>query len=171
MCSERRTMMKKLLALVLVLGMAGVASAGFLVTAPDEVMTGDAFQIIIGGAFAEVPASGITGGVYGDINAEAGEAMQAAGNLAFVAFYPDFGGWDFNIGDLEDNNPDNQPGDGEWIVFNFRAPDVEGMLNFGIYDYGVSFSAPIAEVAVNVIPEPMTLGLLGLGALFLRRRK
>ena len=33
------------------------------------------------------------------------------------------------------------------------------------------FNVPVASVAVNIIPEPMTILLLGLGGLFLRRRR
>jgi len=33
------------------------------------------------------------------------------------------------------------------------------------------YTVPVASVAVNVVPEPMTIILLGLGALFLRRCK
>lgn len=33
------------------------------------------------------------------------------------------------------------------------------------------FVVPVASVTLNVVPEPMTILLLGLGALFLRRRK
>ena len=33
------------------------------------------------------------------------------------------------------------------------------------------YSVPAASVAVNVVPEPMTILLLGLGGLFLRRRR
>lgn len=33
------------------------------------------------------------------------------------------------------------------------------------------FDVPVASVGVNVVPEPMTIMLLGLGALLLRRRK
>lgn len=33
------------------------------------------------------------------------------------------------------------------------------------------FVVPMASVSVNVVPEPMTVILLGLGALFLRRRR
>ncbi len=33
------------------------------------------------------------------------------------------------------------------------------------------FDIPVASVNVNIVPEPMTILLLGLGALFLRRRR
>jgi len=33
------------------------------------------------------------------------------------------------------------------------------------------FSVPVASVGVNVVPEPMTILLIGLGGLFLRRRR
>ncbi len=33
------------------------------------------------------------------------------------------------------------------------------------------FNIPVASTTVNVVPEPMTIMLLGLGALFLRRRR
>ena len=33
------------------------------------------------------------------------------------------------------------------------------------------YSVPVASVALNVVPEPMTILLLGLGGLFLRRRR
>jgi hypothetical protein len=38
-----------------------------------------------------------------------------------------------------------------------------------IYDYGVSVVIPVGKM--NLIPEPMTIMLLGLGGLLLRRRK
>jgi len=162
--------MKKLLALVLVLGMAGVASAGFLVTGPDrDLMPGEAFQLVVSGMAADV-GGGIAGGIYGPVDAESADVMVAAGNLGGVNYYPAYGGWDFVVGDVEDGNPDNNLADGDWIVFNF-AGQPEGQYSFDVYDYGVSYSDPVSSVAVNVIPEPMTLGLLGLGALFLRRRK
>ncbi|MBN1817309.1 MAG: PEP-CTERM sorting domain-containing protein [Sedimentisphaerales bacterium] len=163
-------MMKKLLALVLVLGMAGIASAGFVVTGPDrDLMPGEAFQLIVSGMVADVGA-GLSGGIYGPVDAESADVLVAAGNLGSVNYYPEYGGWDFVVGDVPDASNENNPADGNWIIFNF-APAPEGEHFFDIYDYGFSFSEPITSVRVNVIPEPMTLGLLGLGALFLRRRK
>jgi hypothetical protein len=49
-------------------------------------------------------------------------------------------------------------------------------LDGAAYEFGASTAGfgsgvvPIDAVTLNVIPEPMTLGLLGLGGLFLRRR-
>jgi len=164
--------MKKLLTLMLVLGMAGVASAGFTVTAPEEVMAGEAFDVVISGLWADV-GGGITGGVYGDIMPVSGAAEVAAGNLGKAIPVPSWGGYDFIVGDVEDGDDTNDPGDGNWIVLSYVASDVVGTVHeLGIYDYAVSAVDPIGTALVEVIiPEPMTIGLLGLGALFLRRRK
>lgn len=162
--------MKKLLVLTLVLGAAGIASAGFQVTAPAQVGLNEDFQIVIYGALADMAAP-ISGGVYGNLMAKGGAKTQAAGNLGAVIEYPEYGGWDFIIGDIDDGNPGNQPAGGDWITFMFTAPGQETTIELGVFDYAVSFDTPVYNLRIPVIPEPMTLGLLSLGALFLRRRK
>jgi len=163
--------MKKLLVLTLVLGAAGIASAGFQVTAPAQVLVNEEFRVVISGALADMAAP-IQGGVYGNLMAMGGSKTQAAGNLAAVLEVPDYGGWDFVIGDIDDGNPGNQPAGGDWITFLFRAPDQLGsIVELDVFDYAVSFDTPVYALRIPVIPEPMTLGLLSLGALFLRRRK
>ena len=42
-------------------------------------------------------------------------------------------------------------------------------IDDGQYEYGAIYGLPYAQV--TVVPEPMTIALLGLGGLFLRRRK
>jgi len=46
--------------------------------------------------------------------------------------------------------------------------DFAGDVIIGLYDSG---ETPIQTMAITQVPEPMTLALLGLGGLFLRRRK
>ncbi|MBN1818362.1 MAG: hypothetical protein JW828_13460 [Sedimentisphaerales bacterium] len=131
----------------------------FMVIAPDHYMPTGEFQIIIAGEYANVPLAGITGGIYGDIDAVSGEALPAAGNLGSVSHYPDYQGWDFSIGDLEDYNPDNQPADGNWIVFTYQAPQDWREVHFGVYDYSISFDEPVAEVSLSPVAESCWMSL------------
>ena len=68
------------------------------------------------------------------------------------------------------------------VLYEFLATIKEdgtfGMADVGdVLEYGVGFPPPaygsvvLNGLAVTIIPEPMTIMLLGLGGLFLRRRK
>lgn len=87
------------------------------------------------------------------------------------------------------------PGDGQWGKFSVQEPLIEGIYGPGLYadnflyspesagDVTVSFWHLTADpwgyppygvvdsIVINQVPEPMTITLLALGALLLRRRR
>jgi hypothetical protein len=54
-----------------------------------------------------------------------------------------------------------------WFVFNL--PGAKNGDHIDLYDYATSVVVPVG--VISIIPEPMTIMLLGLGSLLLRRRK
>jgi hypothetical protein len=156
-------MMKKLLALVVVLSMAGMASAGYLITIPDEVVESTPFQIIIGGA----KDGTAVGGTYGEVMPFEVVVFPAAGNLGSFNLYPEFGGVDFVAGDVKGAGVQA----GDWVAMSYMGGPAGTFATFSFYDYDVSYDVPVETRTVSfIVPEPMTLTLLGLGALVLRRR-
>ncbi len=173
-------MMKKLMVLSVVLGTAGLASAALVNVslAPEGNTVGihaDSDQpwpaIIIWDADLEVIEWAFT--PKGDRNFS---KTKDAGNQNRA----DFGWGDGQVRVLQVNatstDVDNmlEPGV-QWIVKFDLAPG----LYFSKEDMGLGLGRVdlISEDfstfldTVYVVPEPMTMGLLGLGALFLRRRK
>jgi hypothetical protein len=104
-----------------------------------------------------------------------------AGNLAFVSDDTLWNGYDLSEGDLFGAGTKA----GVWYVFNLDANVLAGLMPYpsdplplypgnggawiDIYDYSVSALVPVGRL--GVIPEPMTITLLALGGLLLRRRK
>ncbi len=167
--------MKKFVVLMLVLGMASLASATIIMDVQAEANTNEDFTVTISGV-----ASGIAPGMYFDIGLYGdGAALitsnaitAAAGASGAVAPYdPVWLGYELTVGEaVDDTLPGNDPSDGLWITFTGSSA-VEGTYTFELWDYAVSLSAPTATGSINIVPEPMTMVLLGLGGLFLRRRK
>lgn len=161
--------MKKLLILTLVLGLTSVASAAISwdLTAQD-VPEGTSITITISsdntdpyGAFVnmEDPAGAI-GALQ--IMAEAGDqaswtddvALGVPGYFLAQANASDPGNWTIVAG--------------AHFTLDYTALDAVSPVTITLLDFN---AAPIDAVTVQNTPEPMTLGLLGLGGLFLRRRK
>ena len=171
--------MKKLILLALVLGMASMASAAITwtlggsdvssvnvplgETVTVEITSDNDLAYGLGAAFLgtyEVPVYSTITGIT---------ATAAAGSDYEIAdvggTYPNF--WTVLAKDVTDPFT-VAPG----IQFNvtFTAGTTLGS-NSWMLDEESAAGGPTDYLTVNVVPEPMTLALLGLGGLFLRRRK
>jgi hypothetical protein len=158
-------MMKKLLVLMLVLGVASMATAGLTWSQSDiTVAVGVPFTVTLstsdlvqGFAFLE-PGGGV---------AVTGVSMYAgAGDDAYYTVYtsgPSVGWAQVAISDA--GAPFNNA-----IGPVFDITMVASAAGSMGSDYYGKFGAS-DTLTVNIIPEPITMGLLAVGGLFLRRRK
>jgi hypothetical protein len=159
-------MMKKLLVLMLVLGVSSLASAGLTLKIHDN-MDGsfDIMSTAFAGGddvyFAAVSADIETTGGAIDGGPVASFVMDKAVTDGFMPV----------------------PADGVWGYFGdpFGAPAAGGNWARGIqarigavvdlYIVAADWSSAELVDTVTLVPEPMSMLLLGLGGLFLRRRK
>lgn len=167
--------MKKLLVLALVLSIAGFANAGFsLNAAKTEVNPGEVVSIQLVNDLGGISGFGlgyviVPEGVEGVLTGA--DLLPAAGNQSGATAYTEAG---FGTG-FEVSLADTTPGGaglvaGPQIVFTYIAPMAEGVYSVVFYNDALGYDAPEATAAITVIPEPMTMLLLGLGGLFLRRK-
>jgi len=165
-CFERRKMMKKLLVLMLVLGMASMASAGLTITAPATVAAGAPFTVVISGLAADTPAYGslFTDGLA---DGDGYTFLPAVGDIRQqYDFFASYGTYDFTVG----AGINSLTVDGDWVQLDLVAGAVGDVYNMNMTDDSFTGSLDSATVTV-VVPEPITMSLLAVGGLFLRRRK
>lgn len=172
-------MMKKLMVLSMVLAVAGLSSAALvnISLAPEGNTVGiyvdshlSTVGVVVWDAHLEVIEWAFTPKGDGNLS-----NVMDAGNLNRA----DFGWGDGQVRVLQVNPASDvadplEPGV-QWIVTFNLAPgqyfSKEDMgLGLGRVDLYAEDMATLLDT-VYVVPEPMTMGLLGLGALFLRRRK
>lgn len=167
--------MKKLLVLSLVLGMATLASAGFSIAGYDgsDLAPGDSITLQV--VSADVAPSGYAyvylvalndGIISGGVKGVGSLTMDNAGTTTSF-FGVDGIGIDWYIGDSTGATLNGVAIDGITFACNGTVPSVVQLwatpdfANFELAD----------SITISQVPEPMTMALLGLGGLFLRRRK
>jgi hypothetical protein len=212
----KEDVMKKLLVLLMVLGMCAGANAGVIgglsLTVngqnPDQypgivLHPSDTIEIDIeGDGTAPNPTpyllilgpGSIDGGVilydpgstlalYSDAEAKlALWGMTMAEAQAFMAMPTEDGGWgvpgvmDFSQAEMVSDKgipPATIGMLANSIIFHCEGPGqvLIRLVNVGSDDAGMTVLSDYDTLNITQIPEPVTVGLLGLGALFLRRRK
>lgn len=168
-----------MLTLLLVLGLASAASATVSYVQVGDALPGGTFVINVNGlktdmAWAEglYTSDGTQGSGLMDITGVtmyngSGEVLE--GYLAAAIYFPSYDG-----ADLEAAVPlegEVGSGNGTWFSLDVSVSSgavVDDILTFSRVD---SSYTEIGTFGVTVVPEPMTIALLGLGGLFLRRRK
>jgi hypothetical protein len=176
-------MMKKILILMLVLGLVSIANATVTMelyeadgTTPvsGDCYVGLSYVLAVEGASADAGASlGVYGSTYTAADwANLGAGGQAVattvdtGDMSYILWSSTWQGYDM-IADDSGSGPGVSTG--TWFTIDLTGL-AEGTYSFDLLDYKAA-STVIASESGNVVPEPITIALLGLGGLFLRRRK
>jgi len=167
--------MKKLLILVLVVGLASV-SYGQLVTLTDFSAVLSGTTLTIHSNIALGAGSNIAVGLY-DVASGPGDALSggtilgspatagALKGLIVNSTNPDFG-IDFTAGSTGSEVPAWDAQIGNWYSVTWTGIAVGDLLEVS----NISGSTYNVVGNIAVTPEPMTIALLGLGGLLLRRR-
>ena len=176
--------MKKLLILTLVLCLASAASAAHSLGGATTISnTGDTTAVVTISAdttntttsIVEDSEGAAVGGVSGVSTIASVVKTAAAGEQGLVAAVNLYGLLDYAF--LVEAKDTSEPFDSvaTGVQFNVNL-DRAGLGlavddTFVIYLYDEGYNSTFASHTVTVTPEPMTIALLGLGGLFLRRRK
>ena len=180
--------MRKMLVLMLVLGMGSLATAVPTLTGPTSANPGDTITIWIQGTTgdASVPG-GIQGGWSGMLGIDySGSAYNPNPYMSFVSFSPSVtaaagqfaaNGSGFNIAYFTAGAgiPWSEATDvdaADWFAYQFTiGSQVASSTTIPVEIFKNWGGSVVATLPVHVVPEPITMALLGLGGLFLRRRK
>jgi len=167
--------MKKLLAITLVLGLASVAGA---ITVNVNASGPEPYQVAMGDTltFTLTSPAEAYSGVVDVPDAAQGSLVGVGGDFGGLGslLSPDDLGlpyWYF----VAAGGPGSEPGNGTpHFTFTYTANDDSSAVTLGLWDEDGTTpltGSNVTSIQIQNTPEPMTLGLLGLGGLFLRRRK
>ena len=178
--------MKKFVVLTLVLGMASLASATLSLTTTGEITLMPSDELVLGIVADDVTAASIGGWilVQGDTGILAADQptlweQSTANNMdpAIVAEYAPIlesdlgypGVTDIIEWDIKDTVDPFDPIPNDMVIGNliFHCEGI-GDVVLTLMDLDLNV---FSTLTIHQIPEPMTMALLGLGGLFLRRRK
>ncbi len=168
--------MKRLVALLLVFGMASVANGVFLQV--DGVTT-DNIEIAEGVTSVITIVSEDASSWLGYLIIEEGGTgmlsdvipLDAAGNLVSSGPYEETGwGVGYQLTTGMSPGSDMPIAAGSQFNVNYSGGTLGQTAKISLF-IDPEYTTPVASVNVSIIPEPVTIALLGFGALFLRRRK
>lgn len=164
--------MKKLLVLMLVLGMSSLASAGISLSGIPAAPIAEGDVVSIG--IVNDDAAGYVAYLSVYYISEGGFSMS---NLRLGPDAGDFTSWiDYTYSDIWEaevtlaSTPGSNPVAGTWFLADFTCTLKGVNVMVELWD-AADLSAPIETAMIEQIPEPMTLALLGLGGLFMLRRR
>ena len=165
--------MRKTLVLFLVLGLASAANAMLIRV---DGLEGDSFEVDIESTITVVSED--SSSWLGYIIIEEGGAgtlenpviLDAAGDLGAAAAYTE-AGWGTGYEFSASMSPTADPPIAAGPQFSFDyVGEVGDTATISLF-VDPEYTTPVASVNVTVVPEPMTVVLFSLGALFLRRRR
>lgn len=181
--------MKKLIALILVLGIASFANAALIELSLDGATNGSGVTqettvavctyvvIDVHGAadhtylgYVIIQDDSEGGGEWLTDDGEGGtypKILAGAGDMAKVTDYT-YAGWGFGYELVADYAPGGSVGGAEFELL-FHCTSV-GDVTITLWE-DPDYTTPADTIIIHQIPEPLTIALLGLGGLFLRRRR
>lgn len=161
--------MKKLLALTLVLGIASLATAGI-----DLASINGLSYAVEGNKLTVSSTVGVIGYLF-NLQADNGSALTngtVAGGFAAVNFagIDQYGIWTGASASVGTANPLTGP----IFSIDFTPGTQKLLFVYSSGDPSITIGGEAITLTgyeMTIVPEPMTMGLLGLGSLFLARRK
>ena len=165
--------MKKMLVLFLVLGLTSAVNATLIKVDDQE---GESFEVDLTTTITVVSedASSWLGYIIveegGAGSLENAVILDAAGDLGAATAYTE-AGWGTGFEFSASMGPAGDPAIAAGSQFSFDYIGAVGDTATISVFADPEYTTPVASVNVTVVPEPMTVILLGLGGLFLRRRR
>jgi len=166
--------MKKLLVLLLVFGLTSAVNAavvGLSVDGSNVVTAADiekdvTMNLMVISDTDDYPWLMEVSVLTADATLGAPVPTVNAGGLAAYVDYSDATIWDYELSTA--GSPGSVKAGIQWNMDLLTSLSLGSMFTVSLGEYG---QAPVSTIEFTVVPEPMTVALLGLGGLFLLRRR